>query len=363
MDKLFIISIIIIILIIILFIIWRLYNYTQVTLEQFQNKEINKEQKLNNYNIDNEPIDFVYTWVDQHDPERDAYMKKEGFTDPKDDGTGIKRFKNTKELKYSLRSVAKYCPWVNMIYIVVKDGQSPSYINFAHPKIKLINHSEIMPSEVIPTFNSSVIELFIHKIPNLSNRYIYMNDDFFINKSIKKSDFYDTRGYPYVTMKNYGKGIIPKSTKSNAFYNFNNLLQNTTFNTQRILGIKYYFYMSHVPSVCYKPWDQEIENLLKRDGIWQTTVTSRTRKSTDIVINNLFRNAFYKEKGSEIAKWDDNFIELNNANTCKINIIPDSKFYSINSVIPKCEETFFKFMNEKYPQKTDWESNYNPKES
>lgn len=349
------ISIFLIICILALLVYWLLIRKNSyVSLEFFSNNGDNLSVDL-----ETEPIDLVYTWVDQFDPERDAYMKKEGFNDPKDDSSGIKRYKNTDELKYSLRSIEKYCPWVNNIYIVVKDGQKPKFIDFRNEQIKLVNHSEIMPAEILPTFNSAVIELFIHKIPGLTNRYLYFNDDEFVNKPIKKRDLFDSRGYPFITMKNFSYGIVPPVKDFNE-YNFNKVLQNTVHQTQRILDVRYLFYMSHVPAVCYKPWEQEIEELLKKDGIWYTTITSRTRRSSDLIVNTLFRNAYYKEKGSSLGNdstWQDNFIELNSSNRdCKIDIKPNSGFYCINSVEPQCESTYFDFMKRHYPNPSSWEA-------
>lgn len=58
------------------------------------------------------------------------------------------------ELKYSLRSVSQYLPWINKIYIVI-DNQVPSWLNTEHPKIKIIDHKDILPADALPTFNSN----------------------------------------------------------------------------------------------------------------------------------------------------------------------------------------------------------------
>jgi hypothetical protein len=360
-NKKIILGIVLLLLMILAVLVYLLLvRQNRLSLELFTDNaetKIIKDKDDLNVNLETEPIDIVYTWVDQYDPERDAYMKKEGFTDPKSDHTGIKRYKNTNELQYSLRSIAKYCPWVNKIYIIVKDGQQPKFIDFNNPQIKLVNHSEIMPAEILPTFSSLVIELFIHKIPGLTKRYLYFNDDMFVNKPISKSDLFDSKGYPYITMKNYSEGIVPP-VKNAKELNFNYTLQTTMHQVQKILGVKYYFNISHVPGVCYKPWEQEIEDLLKKNNIWQTLIKSKTRRNSDIVVNNVFRCAYYKEKGSQIANntWQDNFIQLNSYNRdCKINIKPNSAFYCINAVEPQCEKIYFDFMNRYYPNPSIWE--------
>jgi len=102
------------------------------------------------------------------------------------------RFTDYGELLYSLRSVSKYLKWVRNIYIVT-DNQIPSWLNVektSNNKIKIINHTEIIPLEYLPTFNSHVIELFLHKIPNLSKYFIYLNDDIVFLKEIDISHFF-----------------------------------------------------------------------------------------------------------------------------------------------------------------------------
>ena len=63
------------------------------------------------------------------------------------------------ELKYSLRSIGLYAPWVRKIFIVT-DNQVPEWLDTAHPKIQIVDHSEILPEESRPCFNSVIIENF-----------------------------------------------------------------------------------------------------------------------------------------------------------------------------------------------------------
>jgi len=56
------------------------------------------------------------------------------------------------ELRYSLRSVETFAPWVRNIYIVT-NGQVPAWLNVNHPRIKIIKHEDIFPNkEDLPTF-------------------------------------------------------------------------------------------------------------------------------------------------------------------------------------------------------------------
>lgn len=110
-----------------------------------------------------------------------------------------KRFLDNEELKYSLRSVEMYAPWIHHIFIVT-DRQRPKWLDTDNEKISIVDHSEIMPKEIIPCFNSAVIERYIGFIPGLSEHFLYANDDVFIGKPVTK-DFFFFREKPLVRLK------------------------------------------------------------------------------------------------------------------------------------------------------------------
>lgn len=43
----------------------------------------------------------------------------------------------------------------------------------------------------MPTFNSRSIETLLHRIPNLSENYVFFNDDFFLGRPCGVSDWFD----------------------------------------------------------------------------------------------------------------------------------------------------------------------------
>ncbi len=132
-----------------------------------------------------ENIDLVYLWVDGNDPKwlekRNKYLTK------KIDVSG--RYEDNEELKYSLRSVEKHMPWIRKIFIVT-DNQVPKFIDTNNPKIQIVNHTEILPKEILPTFNSVVIEYFIHNIPDLSEKFLLASDDCFMNADLTPNFFF-----------------------------------------------------------------------------------------------------------------------------------------------------------------------------
>lgn len=152
-------------------------------------------------------IDIVYCWVDGNDPEfikrKNFYLSKE--TESHDNSSvGNQRFVDNEELRYSLRSLEMYAPWIHHIYIVT-DRQIPKWLNTDYEKVSIVDHSEIMPKEMIPCFSAVEIERYLVNIPGLSEHFLYANDDMFFGRSITPEFFFSAPGRPKVYVKYYEK--------------------------------------------------------------------------------------------------------------------------------------------------------------
>jgi len=138
-------------------------------------------------------FDIVYTWVDGAEPE---YLKKwNSHANIKKD-LNPERYRNIFQfLKYSFRSVEKYFNSFNKVYLVTARQQVPGWCDLNNDRIQIIHHDEIIPSEYLPTFNSNVIESFLHRIPGLSDNFVYMNDDFLFGDDTNINRFYNNGKY------------------------------------------------------------------------------------------------------------------------------------------------------------------------
>lgn len=132
-------------------------------------------------------IDFVVLYVNGNDLE---WQKKKAQYSP-DFATDISpsRYRDWDIFKYWFRGVAKYAPWVRKIHLVT-DNQAPEWLNVDNPYLHLVNHSDYMPNDALPVFNSSSIEVGVHKIDGLSDKFVHFNDDVIITKSITPNYFY-----------------------------------------------------------------------------------------------------------------------------------------------------------------------------
>ena len=104
------------------------------------------------------------------------------------------RFEDNDELRYSLRSVEKHAPWVRHVFIVT-NGQIPSWLNLDNERVTVVSHSDIFLNKShLPTFSSPAIESHLHRIPGLSDWFIYMNDDVLFGRDVWPDDFVAASG-------------------------------------------------------------------------------------------------------------------------------------------------------------------------
>ena len=161
-------------------------------------------------------IDLVYLWVDNKDELwLDKFKKYSEKTDSLDaDATNVCRFYDNEELKFSLRSVEKNMPWINKIYIIT-DNQKPDWLQTGD-KVEIVNHTDIIPNDKLPLFNSCAIETRIPFIKNLSEYFLYANDDTFVWDYVDKNFFFDDSGKAICRLDKK----IKKNKKCNHLYGY-----------------------------------------------------------------------------------------------------------------------------------------------
>lgn len=249
----------------------------------------------------NDKIDFVVSWVNGQDP---VWLSKYNeFSD--DDTLDVKnaRFRDYNIFKYWFRSVEKYASWVNHIYLVT-DNQVPEWLDTTNEKITIIDHTQIIDQKYLPIFNSSAIELNIHKIPNLSENFVYFNDDMFLNKRVTPNDFFSKDGLPrdtaglnaiqplfdfdYIHANNIriiNKNFEKKQVMKKQFFKFINPV-NLELNIYTILLFFWpkftRFFDLHYPYSISK--QNMIDVISKNEESYEKTMKDRFRSTNDITI-------------------------------------------------------------------------------
>ncbi len=145
------------------------------------------------------PIDVVYTWVDGGDPQwqtrKAAALADNGWLEEASRlAHNNARFASRDELRYSLRSLHCFAPWVNHIYLVT-DDQVPEWLDTTQPGLTVVSHREIFgDTGTLPTFNSQAIESRLHRIPGLNEHFLYLNDDVFLGRPVSPELFFTPGG-------------------------------------------------------------------------------------------------------------------------------------------------------------------------
>lgn len=192
-----------------------------------------------------EKIDVVIPWVDGNDSDWKAL--KSQYDGIKSEDKSEARYRDWDNLQYLFRGIEKFWPWVNNVYFITC-GQKPKWLNTSCKKLQCIDHKDYMLPEFLPTFNSQPIELNIHRIEDLSEYFIYINDDFFPIRPLKTTDFF-VNGLPCDSTEQKSQfGYYTQQNNFIQYVDFTNLgVLNAHFNkravTRKHLKNWYGFYL------------------------------------------------------------------------------------------------------------------------
>lgn len=330
-------------------------------------------------------IDFVITWVDDSDEEWQN-LKQKHIEFRKDESlmkamTADKAFRDWDTLKYWFRSVERYAPWVNKIFFVTY-GHTPEWLYTMHEKLVIIKHDEFIPQDALPTFNSRAIEVNFHRIKQLSNQFVYFNDDFFLNDYVSKNDFFlenvpkESAILSPVIPIRFGTSAIQINNMEIVNYHFSkedsireNLKKwfSLKYRTKLIRNVLFYsarefvgFFEPHIPtSFCketYKVlWEKEKEILLN--------TTNSTFKQNSNVNQWLFR--YWQIAEGNFIPRKVNFGKYYELSSNNIKLFEDietsmHKVICINDTFQeidfrKVQKELLIVLNNKYPNKSSFE--------
>lgn len=139
-------------------------------------------------------IDLVFSWVDGSSSEfqRQRAAQMEGYVVGEGDESAA-RYRHVDELRYALRSVHMYAPWVRRIFIAT-DSPRPSWLA-DDPRVTLVRSEDFFAdTSVLPTHNSHAVEAQLHRIDGLAERFLYSNDDMFFARPVRPELFFTSGG-------------------------------------------------------------------------------------------------------------------------------------------------------------------------
>lgn len=167
------------------------YDFSYMQLLTMQSIKSYKHNMLVNSG-ESGKIDIVLPYVDETD---ELWQLDLARTEGRS-VSSLSRFRPWGTLKYLLRGIDKYMPFVrDIILIVARESQIPKWLDT--DKIRIVYHKDFIPEEYLPTFNSCTIESFLYNIPDITEQFIYFNDDVFPINTMIAGDFF-TNGKPHL---------------------------------------------------------------------------------------------------------------------------------------------------------------------
>ncbi|WP_017608775.1 stealth conserved region 3 domain-containing protein [Nocardiopsis xinjiangensis] len=223
------------------------------------------------------PVDVVYTWVDGADPEHAAERARHDDAAVPALAGNRSRFVDRQELRYSLRSLHMYAPFVRHVYLVT-DSQVPDWLDPAAEGITVVDHRDIFDApEALPTFNSHAIEARLHHIEGLAERYLYFNDDVFLAGPAHSEDFFHASGIARLPFSPFQLGVGPplrdEVAPNSAGKNVRHLLHES-------FGRHITHKFKHVPHPQIREVMLELEKRYAEEA--ERTVRSRFRSPEDV---------------------------------------------------------------------------------
>lgn len=256
------------------------------------------------------PIDVVYSWIDGNHPEVVKQLKYwRRKLNPSGETATANRFQNMDELKYSLRSVREYAPWVRNIYVVTSLGLIPEWFDVeqgARRNVFFIDDSKLL--EDTPVFNSLAKESVLHRIPGLSECYLYFNDDFFFGSPVSPGDFLTADGKAKVFWE---AKLIPTAAAELAEDDYfqrgliwtKQLFHRIERSLPRRLPHEHLFFKKHTPDIHFVSEDK-----LKWHTVGpelQRTSRAKFRGVNQVFDNSLFDYCWKLARGKAVIDADD----------------------------------------------------------
>ncbi|MBZ5557888.1 MAG: stealth family protein [Acidobacteriia bacterium] len=268
-----------------------------------------------------EPIDAVYTWVDSTWPGYDELLRK--YAQDRHDLNPNRYRDNLSILKYSLRSLARYAPWIRRVFVVSARPQCPPWLNTT--AVHLVHHDEFMPAAVLPTFNSFAIVSHLHRIEGLSSRFLYIEDDKLFGSPVAPGDVFDAEGRPRIYLK-YRSAIAPGQRGNARLSPWNRALAYSNYLLDARYGAKRRAFVHHAPlAVDVESWRAMIEQW---PGEFAHTSASRFRATGNVAPEYLYPHYLLEEGRGALAS--------------RMETVRHVAYHPLNNLLPLQRSGFFR---------------------
>jgi UDP-glucose 4-epimerase len=242
-------------------------------------------------------IDMVFSWVDgsSTDFQRERAKRMKAYVVGEGDESDA-RFRQIDELKYALRSVYLFAPWVRRIFIAT-DSPAPEWLA-DHPKVTLMRSEDFFPdTSVLPTHNSHAVESQLHRIPGLAEHFLYSNDDMFFGRPVGPELFFSPGGVTKFIEASTRIGLGDNHPARSGFENAARV--NRALLLERF-GKVTTRHLEHTAAPMRKSVLRELEAEFPED--FARTAASQFRSATDISVTNSLYHYYALMTGRAVAQ-------------------------------------------------------------
>ena len=244
-------------------------------------------------------IDMVFSWVDGSSGEfvRERAKRMQSYVVGEGDDSEA-RYRQIDELKYALRSVHLFAPWVRRIFIAT-DSPAPAWLA-KHPKVTIVRSEEMFADpSVLPTHNSHAVESQLHHIEGLAEHFLYSNDDMFFGRPVSPSLFFSPGGVTKFVEASTRIGLGDTDPGRSGFENaarVNRALLRERFGkvTTR--------HLEHCAAPLRRSVMAELEAAFPEE--FRRTAASRFRSATDISVTNSLYHYYALLIGRAVVQTD-----------------------------------------------------------
>lgn len=243
------------------------------------------------------PIDMVFSWVDGADLEfqRARAQRMKGYVVGEGDDHEA-RFRQLDELRYALRSVYLFAPWVRRIFIVT-DSPRPLWLD-EHPSVTIMRSEEFFDDvSVLPTHNSQAVESQLHHIPGLAEHFLYSNDDMFFGRPVTPDMFFTPGGVSLFVEASTRIGLGATAVERSGF-------ENAARVNRALLHDHYGVTITRHLEHCAAPLRVSVLAELNREfpADFSRTAASAFRARTDISVTNSLYHYFALHTGRAVVQ-------------------------------------------------------------
>ena len=244
-------------------------------------------------------IDIVFSWVDGAAIEwqRTRARRMKSYVVGEGDDSQA-RFRQLDELKYALRSVHLFAPWIRNVYIVT-DSPRPEWLA-EHPRVTLVPSEQFFADPaVLPTHNSQAVESQLHNIPGLSEHFLYSNDDMFFGRPVTPELFFSPGGVTKFIEATTRIGMGESNLRRSGFENSARV--NRSLLQQRF-GRSITRHLEHTATPLRKSVLRELEREFPED--FARTAASTFRSATDVSVTNSLYHYYSLVTGRAVMQTD-----------------------------------------------------------